>query len=181
MKSSGSQKLRRLLLFALAAATVSCEQPPDDAPRPTGYVLKPGEGEVIFSGEDGSLLLKASPKTGTQGALMVYDEMPEGGTSGVHYHLHADEFFYVREGRGTIMLGDRNVEVAAGDVIVVPVGQDHKITSSADDPLTVVFFLDRPGLDEQFRLEKAINRDTMTIEAFNAIVRRYGTVYKTFR
>jgi hypothetical protein len=39
----------------------------------------------------------------------------------------------------------------------------------------------RPGLDEQFRAEKGISRDTMTVEALNEITRRYGTVYKTFR
>jgi hypothetical protein len=42
----------------------------------------------------------------------------------------------------------------------------------------VIFVVDRPGLDEQFRL--ALDRTNMTVEEFNAIVEQYGTVYKTF-
>ena len=67
----------------------------------------------------------------------------------------------------------------AGDTVVVLVGEDHRITSSEDDPLTVVYFLDRPGLEEQFRLK--LDRKTMTLEEFNAIVEKFGTVYKSFK
>ena len=139
-----------------------------------GYVLKPGEGEII----DGRII-KASPKSGTRGSVLVYDEMPAGSTSGVHYHLKADEIFYVLEGLGTITLGDQNTPVEPGDTIFVPVGQDHKITSSKARPLKVIFFLDKPGLEEQFRLK--LDRGTMTVEQFNAIVEKYGTIYKTFK
>jgi len=139
-----------------------------------GYVLKPGEGEVI----DGRII-KASPESGTRGSVLIYDEMAGGSTSGVHYHLKADEIFYVLEGLGTVMLGDEDIAVEPGDTIFVPVGQDHKITSSKDRPLKVIFFLDKPGLEEQFRLNP--DRETMTVEQFNAIVEKYGTIYKTFK
>jgi type I site-specific restriction-modification system R (restriction) subunit len=47
--------------------------------------------------------------------------------------------------------------------------------------LHVIFFVDRPGLDEQFRLEfQGLDRAEMNIAEFNAIVEEYGTVYKTF-
>ena len=83
--------------------------------------------------------------------------------------LRPDEFFYVLQGRGTIRIGNENTVIEAGDTVVVLVGEDHRITSSEDDPLTVVYFLDRPGLEEQFRLK--LDRETMTLEEFNAIVR----------
>jgi len=58
------------------------------------------------------------------------------------------------------------------------VGSEHWVTSSEDDPLYMIFIVDRPGLDEQFRL--GLDRTKMTLEEFNAVVEKYGTVYKTF-
>ena len=151
----------------------------DMSERRQGYVLKPGEGEDTIG--DGSSLIKASPKTGTQGVVFVEDKMPPSSTSGVHVHLEADEFFYVLEGTGHVRLGLDEHEISAGDTIFVPVGTDHKITSGSDIPLHVIFIVDRPGLDEQFRLEfQGLDRTKMTIDEFNAIVEEYGTVYKTF-
>ncbi len=96
-------------------------------------------------------------------------------------HLEADEFFYVLEGTGRIRLGADEHEIGAGDTIFVPVGTDHKISSSDEKPLHVIFIVDRPGLDEQFRMElQGLDRRNMTVAEFNAIVEQYGTVYKTF-
>lgn len=45
----------------------------------------------------------------------------------------------------------------------------------------MIFVVDRPGLDEQFRLElRGLDRTRMTVEEFNDIVRQYGTVYNAF-
>ena len=144
-----------------------------------GYILKSGEGEDTVG--DGSSLTKASPKTGTQGVVFVDDKMPPAGTSGIHKHLEADEFFYVLAGTGRMLLGEEEHEIQSGDFVFVPVDTYHKITSGEDKPLHVLFVVDRPGLDEQFRLEfQGLDRTKMTVEEFNKVVRQYGTVYKTF-
>lgn len=47
----------------------------------------------------------------------------------------------------------------------------------------MIFVVDRPGLDEQFRLElQGLDRArmTVTVAEFNDIVRQCGTAYKTF-
>ena len=162
-----------------SVATVGAEQSAmETVADPRGYVLKHSEGEINFPGEEGLFITKASPRSGTQGSVMFYDEMPQGSTSGVHYHTEADEFFYVLQGRGTITLGETDTPIEKGDTIVVFVGEDHRITSSKEDPLVVIYFLDRPGLEEQFRL--MLDRESMTLEEFNAIVAKLGTVYKSF-
>lgn len=144
-----------------------------------GYILKPGQGEDTAG--DGSSIIKASPMTGTQGVVFVDDKMQPAGTSGIHEHLEADEFFYVLEGSGRMLLGDEEHMIQAGDFVFVPVATNHRVSSSADDPLHVLFIVDRPGLDEQFRLElQGLDRSEMTVEEFNKVVRQYGTVYKTF-
>ncbi len=142
-----------------------------------GYVLRQGEGELDGFGG----LIKASPKTGTQGVVFIEDKMPPSATSGIHLHLKADEFFYVLDGRGRMRLNTKEHDIGPGDMVFVPVGSDHRITSSDNDPLHVIFILDRPGAAEQFRMEfGGLDRTKMTIEDFNAIVEKYGTVYKTF-
>ncbi len=171
------------VFVSLVWSTASFAQQSNDATDSRGsirgYVLKPGEGEDTVG--DGSSITKASPKTGTQGVVFVDDKMPPAGTSGIHKHLEADEFFYVLEGSGRILLGEEEHEIESGDFIFVPVDTYHKITSSEENPLHVLFVVDRPGLDEQFRAEfQGLDRTKMTVEEFNEVVRQYGTVYKTF-
>ena len=168
-----------LQVFVTSASAHDEEPKSDNDMIPQGYVLKPGEGEDTIG--DGSSLIKASPKTGTQGVVFVEDKMPPSSTSGIHVHLEADEFFYVLEGTGRIRLGTDEYDIGPGDTIFVPVGTDHKITSSEEYLLHVIFIVDRPGLDEQFRAEfQGLDRTKMTIAEFNEIVEKYGTVYKTF-
>ena len=163
------------LLFCVISAYATDSDPRHaDSEDRHGYVLKPGEGE-----DDGfGGLIKASPKTGTQGVVWVEDRMPPSVTSGIHLHLEADEFFYVLDGTGHFRLEAEEHQIGAGGMIFVPLKTEHRITSSKDDPLHVIFIVDRPGLAEQFRM--GLDRTEMTLEEFNAIVEKYGTVYKTF-
>ena len=171
--------LLALQICMTSAFAQNAESDGNDPESRQGYVLKPGEGEDTIG--DGSSLIKASPKTGTQGVVFVEDRMPPSSTSGIHVHLEADEFFYVLDGRGRIRLDTEEHDIGSGDMVFVPVGSDHRITSSENDPLHVIFILDRPGAAEQFRMEfGGLDRTKMTIEEFNAIVEKYGTVYKTF-
>lgn len=47
----------------------------------------------------------ASPRSGTQAAVLVLERMAAGATSGIHTHLEADELFYVIGGTGRILVG----------------------------------------------------------------------------
>ena len=174
-KSAFTQICALVLLTCVAPAYAYDLDPHEvDLEGRQGYILKPGGGE-----DDGfGGLIKASPKSGTQGVVFVEDKMPPSSSSGIHVHLEADEFFYVLGGMGHMRLGSEDHEIGAGNMIFVPVGTDHRITSSKDDPLHVIFIVDRPGLAEQFRL--GLDRSKMSIEEFNAMVEKYGTVYKTF-
>ncbi len=113
-----------------------------------GFNLKTGEGELLLNG----IVVKASPKTGTMGSILVEQTFPRGGTTNLHIHDQGDELFYVVSGRGTATLGDKTEVIEPGDVIFVPEGAVHRIENlDNDEPLTVVFFMDSPELVEQFR------------------------------
>jgi mannose-6-phosphate isomerase-like protein (cupin superfamily) len=44
----------------------------------------------------------------------------------LHYHERTDEFYYVIEGRGTMILDNETVELHQGVVVYVPRGTRHK-------------------------------------------------------
>ena len=56
----------------------------------------------------------------------------EWGTVGIqagnvfkHYHADANEVQYIIEGAGSFWLGDKEVQIKAGDLIVIPKGTHH--------------------------------------------------------
>lgn len=52
----------------------------------------------------------------------------------LHYHARTDEFYYIIEGTGTMILDDETIDVKKGMVVFVPRGVKHK----ALGPLTVL-------------------------------------------
>lgn len=146
-----------------------------DAP-PQGYILKADEGESVAGS-----LIKASPESGTQNSVMILQSLPDQASTGLHYHLKADEFFYVVSGIGTATLGDVDYPIEGGDVIFIPVGLDHEMTADSG-PLVLLEFKDLPGLDEEFRVwhKRFVEGDEeLTLEKINEFSRPLGTVYKS--
>ena len=147
--------------------------------RRHGYVLKRGEGEIL-----GSDIIKASPSSGTSGSVMILQPMPGGFSTGLHVHLEADELFYAVSGRGMVTLDKRDFVVEAGDVFFAPAGMEHKVFVAEGSQLEVLEFLDKPGVDEEFRVwhrRFSQNPAELTLEELNAVARKYGTVYRTLK
>ena len=60
----------------------------------------------------------------------------------LHYHERTDEFYYVIDGRGTMVLDDDEVELHQGVVVYVPRGTRHK----AIGKLTILTICIPPGV-----------------------------------
>ncbi len=70
-------------------------------------------------------------------------ELPPGKLSfPFHYHLAQEEALFVLEGRATLRLGARELEVAAGDYVALPVGPDHahQLINSSKEPCRYLCF-----------------------------------------
>jgi len=131
------------LLVASAVLTIG-----GHAHAADGFILKTGKGEPLLNG----IVVKASPKNGTSGSILVEQTFNKGGTTNRHIHEQGDELFYVVSGRGSATVGDKTEMIEQGDVVFVPKDVVHSIQNlENDDPLTVVFFMDSPELVEQFR------------------------------
>ena len=145
-----------------------------------GGVVKSGQGERL-PGERPTWV-KASPRTGTQGAELFRDTMAGGTSTGVHVHRQADEFFYVISGKGLAMIDTTELSIEAEDIVFVPRGHDHRVKSSGPMPLELVFLVDRPGLASDFRegrSEAVAKKRRLTLEEWNRISEKYGTTHKT--
>ena len=164
--------MRKIILQVfLISIVLGANQSLADEPS-KGYVLKVGEGEFAAGA-----IIKASPSTGTNGAVLLQGSFPEHFATGLHYHNEADEFFYVISGTGFARLGGKDHPIEAGDVVFIPAGQDHKLFTDGSE-MELLTFLDKPGLDEEFRAwHRAYGEATpVSLDQLNEIAMKHGTV-----
>jgi mannose-6-phosphate isomerase-like protein (cupin superfamily) len=60
--------------------------------------------------------------------LVTQDGMTLGVQAGnvpKHYHANANEIQYILEGTGTIWLGEKEVQIKPGDLVIIPKGTAH--------------------------------------------------------
>jgi mannose-6-phosphate isomerase-like protein (cupin superfamily) len=62
-----------------------------------------------------------------------------------HKHDETDDFFLVMQGRLTIQLRDRNVELRAGELFVVPRGVEHCPTAEEETLVLLIEPRDTPN------------------------------------
>jgi len=62
----------------------------------------------------------------------------QDGSPPKHLHAEANEIQYILEGKGTIWLGDKEVQVKPGDLIVIPKGTPHAGTKPDGRPFKAI-------------------------------------------
>ena len=96
---------------------------------------------------------RSSPWPGRRAANQLgcnWFEVPPGCTSfPMHYHCAIEEAVFVLQGRGTLRLGDQEVEVRGGDWITLLAGPDgaHQLLNTGDAPLTYLCFSNKVRAD----------------------------------
>ena len=165
--------MKKLTLpFVLLIAISTFNLPHVSHAQKKGYVLGSKEGESL-----GSKTIKASPKSGSNGGVMVLDSVPAGFETTFHAHKRADEFFYIISGKGLVELDSMKYEVDSGSVIFVPGGMAHNLKVSNNGSMKMIFFFDKPGADEWFREahQKFFSKSLyMSVDECNKIGRKYG-------
>jgi mannose-6-phosphate isomerase-like protein (cupin superfamily) len=85
--------------------------------------------QVIHTGDLEGDALGMPSGTGMRSKLFVAaDGMTisiQDGNVGKHMHPNTNEIQYILDGTGTIWLGDKEVRVKAGDLVVIPKGTSH--------------------------------------------------------
>lgn len=90
------------------------------------------------------------PSEETPYFAMRYIQIEPGGWSSVDQHEH-DHGILVLRGRGKVRHGDRDTDVAYGDVVYIPPNQTHQFINTDDEPLGFLCVIPRKELLRQLR------------------------------
>jgi mannose-6-phosphate isomerase-like protein (cupin superfamily) len=71
---------------------------------------------------------------GGVGICFLMVEAPPGKGPRLHTHPY-EEILIIEEGRGTFTLGDEELELGAGQIVIIPPNQPHAFTNTGDGPL----------------------------------------------
>lgn len=64
--------------------------------------------------------------------------LPVGGATREHYHLRAEEIYYITHGTGRLRIEQEERNVRPGDAIAIPPGQRHKLWNTGPEPLRLL-------------------------------------------
>jgi quercetin dioxygenase-like cupin family protein len=138
----------------------------------TAFLLRSGpddDWQQVTPGE--RIKIQASSEQ-TCGAFSMIEAIAERG-NGVPMHIHhnEDEYFIVLEGTFHIAVGNKRLDLSAGETITAARGVPHAWCNASKAPVRVLAVFSPAGIEGLFR-EGAAARDLTEIEA---IARRYGT------
>ena len=64
--------------------------------------------------------------------------VPAGSTIGVHRHADNEEYYYVLEGRGTMLLDGKRYEIHKGDITGVYPGGSHGLENNSKKKMQIL-------------------------------------------
>jgi mannose-6-phosphate isomerase-like protein (cupin superfamily) len=107
--------------FAAGCAVTHLTRPAIAAETMTAQIIHTGdlEGDALSAANAGGLRSKVF--VAADGATVAVQD----GNVPKHLHPNANEIQYILEGTGTIWLGDKEVRVKPGDLVVIPHGTAH--------------------------------------------------------
>jgi uncharacterized RmlC-like cupin family protein len=77
---------------------------------------------------------------GSEKTVFGITTFPPDGRHDIHRHTHAEEVEYLVSGEGLARVGDVDVRMRAGDVVVVKTGEAHGFwNTSATEPAVLVW------------------------------------------
>src|SRR5690349_18246147 len=126
------------------------------------HVLRPAyaadniSAQVIHTGELEGDALSAANASGMRNKLFVgLDGITisiQDGNTPKHLHQNANEMQYILEGTGTIWLGDKEVPVKPGDLVIIPKGTPHGGTKSEGRTIKAIAIKTPPQAPDDIKL-----------------------------
>ena len=88
-------------------------------------------------------------------AFVIQDGMTlavQAGPVPKHYHANANEIQYYLEGTGTIWLGDKEVQIKPGDLVIIPKGTPHGGTKVTGRTIKAIAIKSPPQAPDDIKL-----------------------------
>ncbi|GAA2775055.1 cupin domain-containing protein [Streptomyces rameus] len=90
----------------------------------------------------GEIRVGLSPSTvGSVSGFMGAVTLEPGEYVSEHYHPYSEEFLYVVRGRMVATVDGRDIELAADEAIMVPIGTRHRLVNHGSESALAVFHL----------------------------------------
>jgi quercetin dioxygenase-like cupin family protein len=77
---------------------------------------------------------------GSENSVFGITTFPPGGRHDIHRHAHAEEIEYLIEGEGLARVGDVDVRMTPGDVVVVHTDEPHGFWNTSDTNRAVLLW-----------------------------------------
>ena len=68
----------------------------------------------------------------------------------LHFHPHTDEMFYIADGDATFQLGDSELQLSTGALVIVPRGAAHTVWNSGDRPVRGLIVISPGDAEHEF-------------------------------
>jgi len=89
--------------------------------------------------KDGSTVRElAGPSSPTRNQTLAEATVAPGDETAEHYHRRSEELYYFTSGAGRMRLGEAELEVGAGDCVLIPPGTPHKMWNAGAAPLVLL-------------------------------------------
>jgi mannose-6-phosphate isomerase-like protein (cupin superfamily) len=105
----------------------------------------------------------------TSGNLFVieHSNLKPGGPP-LHFHLMQEEWFYVMEGEVLFQVGEKRLQLKAGDSVLAPRKVPHAFTAVGAKPAKMLIAFSPAGKMEQFFIDAAKQEGALQDAAFFA-------------
>lgn len=77
---------------------------------------------------------------GSEKTVFGITTFPPGARHDIHHHPHAEEVEYLVEGEGLARVGDIDVRMGSGDVVVAKAGEKHGFYNTSDSERAVMIW-----------------------------------------
>lgn len=144
--------------------------------------LAPGEGKRLTVMTDAITVKAATSETG--GAFALYEaETPPSGGCPPHVQRYDDESIFVIEGRYSVLIGERQVDLGPGGYAFIPRGTVHAFANPGPEPARMLVVVSPGGIHEQFVDEVGDHADRAAWEPDMAkvlsVAPKYGVEFES--
>jgi mannose-6-phosphate isomerase-like protein (cupin superfamily) len=103
-------------------------------------VVKNLQEVIAFITKDGSEIreLLAHRNSAIRNQSLAEARLPVGTSTQEHYHLKAEEIYYITHGTGRMRIEGEVRDVKPGDAIAIPPGQKHKLCNTGSEVLRLL-------------------------------------------
>ena len=134
--------------FAAGCGANQLLRPALAAENVTAQIIHTGETEGDALGPANAVGYRSKMFASADGATISI----QVGNVPKHMHPNTNEFQYILDGTGTIWLGDKEVKVKPGDLVVIPKGTPHGGTKPEGRPFKAIAIKTPPQAPDDTKL-----------------------------